>query len=285
MTATLVTTFPPLRRRLAGAGGLVFYSCIGIVAITAVIAVIGPWIAPYDPNQTDVLAASKGISPAHWLGTDSLGRDIFSRALAGAQQSFAGPALIVLISGTAGTAIALFSAWQGGAIDRAITRALNVMFSVPGILVAVLTAAVLGAGFLGPVLALGIVYTPFIARVVRSVAVVERKRGYVESLQLAGASSLRIGLRHILPNLTPIILAQTTYGFGAALVDFSVISFLGLGVQRPTAEWGVMVAEGRAELLNGAMLQSGVAGSLIVVTVVAFNVLGAKIATNLEGRS
>lgn len=161
---------------------------------------------------------------------------------------------------------------------------LNVMFSVPGILVAVLASAVFGAGFWAPVLALGLVYTPYVARVVRSVAIRERQRGYVESLQLAGMSSWRICWRHLVPNVLPIVLAQATYGFGSALADFAAISFIGLGIQPPASEWGVMVSDGRSELLDGAMLQSLVGGTLIVVTVIVFNVLGAQLSSRSGGR-
>src|SRR5204863_3189126 len=127
----------------------------------------------------DILAARQGFSGQHLLGTDSLGRDILSRALTGARLSLTAPALIVVISAILGTALAIFSAWHGGVVDRMVNRVLNVMFSVPGILVAVLASAVFGAGFWAPVLALGIVYTPYVARVVRSVAVRERQRAYV----------------------------------------------------------------------------------------------------------
>jgi peptide/nickel transport system permease protein len=255
-----------------------------LAAVLTLIAIIGPWIAPYDPNAIDIAASGQGPSAQHRLGTDSLGRDILSRALTGARMSFAGPALIVLISATLGTALAIFAAWHGRWVDRMSNRVLNVMFSVPGILVAVLSSAIFGAGFWAPVLALGIVYTPYMARVVRSVAIRERQRGYVESLQLANMSSWRICTRHLGPNVIPIVLAQATYGFGMALADFAAISFIGLGIQPPTSEWGVMVSEGRSELLNGDPQQSVVAGTLIVITVVTFNVLGAQLATRSGGR-
>ncbi|WP_433519546.1 ABC transporter permease [Nonomuraea sp. CA-143628] len=275
---------PSTRRRSAGAGHPMLLVSGVTAALLTALAIVGPWLAPYEADATDVLAASQGPTAHHWLGTDSLGRDILSRALTGARLSFAGPAMIVLISAVLGTALALFSAWHGGWVDRTCNRLLNVMFAVPGILVAVLSSAVFGAGFWAPVLALGVVYAPYMARVVRSMAVRERHRGYVESLQLAGMSPVRIGVRHLLPNVFPILLAQATYGFGTALADFAAVSFLGLGIQPPQAEWGVMVAEGRSELLDGAVQQSAVAGTLIVVTVVAFNVLGAQLAARYGGR-
>ncbi|MFF0698535.1 ABC transporter permease [Streptomyces tendae] len=272
------------RRRLAAMKDPALIATALVAGALTLLAVIGPWITPHDPDATDVLASSQGPSAQHLLGTDSLGRDILSRALAGARLSFAGPAMIVLISSVLGTAIAIFSAWHGGWIDRMVNRILNVMFSVPGILVAVLSSAVFGAGFWAPVLALGVVYTPYMARVVRSLAIRERHRGYVESLQLAGMPSRQICLRHLVPNVMPIVVAQGTYGFGSALADFAAVSFIGLGIQPPQAEWGVMVSDGRSELLDGALQQSLVAGTLIVVTVVAFNVLGAQLSSRAGGR-
>lgn len=249
----------------------------GMCILMALVALLGPLLAPYPPDQTDVLSASQGPSAEHWLGTDSLGRDLLSRALVGARMSFAGPGIIVLTSAVFGTVLAIYAAWHGGWIDTVLNRLLNVIFAVPGVLVAVLASAVFGAGFWAPVLALSVVYTPYYARVVRSAAVRERNMPYVEGLQLAGVSSWRICTRHILVNVSPIVLAQGTIAFGTALVDFAAVSFLGLGVQPPTAEWGIMVAEGRSELLNNAPQQSLVAGSLIVLTVVAFNVLGERL--------
>ncbi|XVU27861.1 ABC transporter permease [Actinoplanes sp. CA-054009] len=272
------------RSRFAAMGQPALIASALLAGTLTLLALVGPWIAPYDPDATDVLSANLGPSGQHLFGTDSLGRDILSRALTGARLSFAGPAMIVLISTVLGTAIAIFSAWHGGWADRMINRGLNVMFAVPGILVAMLASAVFGAGFWAPVLALGVVYTPYLARIVRSVAIRERHRPYVESLQLAGMSSWRIGVRHLTPNVLPMVVAQATYGFGSALADFAAISFIGLGIQPPQAEWGVMVAEGRAEILDGAIQQSLVAGTLIVLTVIAFNVLGAQLSTRSGGR-
>ena len=249
----------------------------GTCLLMALVALLGPFLVPYPPNQTDVLNASQGPSAAHLLGTDGLGRDLLSRALVGARMSFAGPGIIVLTSAFFGTLLAIYAAWRGGLVDTILNRLLNVMFAVPGILVAVIASAVFGAGFWAPVLALSLVYTPYYARVVRSAAVRERHMPYVEGLQLAGISSWRICTRHILVNVAPIVLAQGTVAFGTALVDFAAVSFLGLGVQPPTAEWGIMVAEGRSELLNNAPQQSLLAGALIVLTVIAFNVLGERL--------
>jgi peptide/nickel transport system permease protein len=245
------------------------------------IALFGPLLAPYDPLETDVLAANQGPSFEHLLGTDSLGRDILSRLLVGARLSFLGPTIIVLLSVTFGTLIALCAAWWGGAFDATVNRILNVMFAIPGILLAVIAVAVFGPGFWAPVLALSAVFIPYIARVIKSSAMQERRRPYVEAFQLAGMHPVRINLLHILRNLLPLVLAQTTLSFGAALIDFGALSYLGLGIPQPTPEWGAMINAGRSEMLAGNMQQTLAAGTIIVLTVVAFNLLGERITRQL----
>jgi peptide/nickel transport system permease protein len=256
----------------------IFGALCGILVLTAV---FGAVIAPYAPDQTDILAAGQGPSAQHLLGTDALGRDILSRLLVGARLSFAGPAVIVAVSCVLGTAVAIFSAWHGGWIDRIVSRLLDVMFAVPGILVAVLAAAILGAGFWAPVVGLSIVYVPYIARVVRSAAVRQRHLSYVEACQLAGLSAWHICTRHVLRNVAPLVVAQATLGFGWALADFGATSFLGLGVQPPQAEWGLLVSDGRSDLLSGSVQQSLCAGLLIVLAVVSFNIVGERLAARI----
>ena len=255
-----------------------------VCSALVLLALLGPFLTPYPHDQTDITAASQGPSAQHLLGTDALGRDILSRLLTGARLSFAGPGLIVAVSTTVGTTIAIWSAWHGGLLDKGMNRLLDVMFAVPGILVAVLAAAVFGSGFWAPVVALSIVYVPYVARVVRSAAVRERHLPYVEACLLAGMRPFRICSRHILRNVAPIALAQGTIGFASALMDFAAISFLGLGVQPPAAEWGLMVSDGRSELLDGAAQQSLSAGVMVVLTVVAFNVLGERVSRRIGGR-
>jgi peptide/nickel transport system permease protein len=256
----------------------VFAALCGILVL---LAVFGAALAPYTPDQTDILAAGQGPSAQRLLGTDTLGRDILSRLMAGARLSFAGPAIIVVVSSVAGTAIAIFSAWHGGWLDQVISRALNVGFAVPGILVAVLAAAIFGVGFAAPVIALSLVYIPYIARVVRSAALRQRHLPYVEACRLAGLSGWHICTRHVLRNVAPLVVAQASMAFGWALADFGATSFLGLGVQPPLAEWGVLVSDGRSDLLNGAGQQSVGAGLLIVLTVVSFNIVGERLAARI----
>lgn len=160
-----------------------------------------------------------------------------------------------------------------------MARALDIVFAFPSLLIAILAVAVAGRGLTGPVIALSIVYVPYIARVVRSVALRERNLPYVDACRMLGFSGWRICTRHILPNVRGIIAAQATVAFASALMELAAVSFIGLGVQSPTAEWGVMVADGSSELLNGYAQQSLAAGGAIIVTVVAFSVLGERLTT------
>ncbi|MFJ8025410.1 ABC transporter permease [Streptomyces sp. NPDC096311] len=238
--------------------------------------------APHSPSATDILGANLTASGDHLLGTDPLGRDIYSRLLYGARLSLLGPAIVVCAATLFGTSLAIASAWWGGRLDRVIARGVDVLFAFPALLVAILAVAIFGHGLWAPVVALAIAYTPYLARVVRTVAVRERSLPYIDALHLAGLSGWRICTRHILPNVLPMVRAQATIGFGSALVDLAGISFLGLGVQAPDAEWGLMVSDGRSALLNGYPMESISAGFMIIVTVVAFNVLGERLAQRSE---
>lgn len=253
-----------------------------VCAVLVILAIIGPWIAPYPPDATDILAANQGPSAAHLLGTDSLGRDILSRLLWGARVSYSAAALIVVFSMLAGCAIALLSAWFGGPVNLGVGGALNVMIAVPGILVALIAVTVLGTGFWAPVVAMSIASAPYVARLIRSSALVERRKPYIEALSISGISAARINI-HIFRGLSTLILAQTTFGFGVALLEFGALSFIGLGIQAPTAEWGAMVVAGRSELLAGNMQQTLAAGAMIVISVVAFTLLGERMGRVLGG--
>jgi peptide/nickel transport system permease protein len=245
-------------------------------------AVLAPWLAPFPPNQGNILAANLGPSGAHWFGTDQLGRDILSRLLVGARLSLLGPTIIILSATFTAVALAVSSVWIGGWFDQGVARLLDLLFAFPGLLLAILAVAMLGSGLIAPVLALTLAYTPYIARVVRTVALRERHLAYVESCQVVGFSGWRICVRHLVPNVSPIVLAQATIAFGSALVDLAAISYLGLGVQPPQAEWGLMVSDGQSALLNGSPWESLSACVLIIIVVLCVNVLGERIAQRSE---
>lgn len=278
---TAITAIPLLRSR-ASAFDPTLVIVVPIVVALVAMAIVGPFFAPYPPSQTDVLDANAAWSSAHWLGTDALGRDILSRALYGARLSLLSPALVVALAAVLAAACALAAAWHGGWVDKLVTRVFDFLFAFPGLLLAVLAVSVFGVGLTAPVIAITLTYVPYIGRVVRVVALRERHSPYVQACSLAGIPAWRIITRHLLPGLLPMIRAQATVSFGAALTDLAAVSFIGLGVQPPTAEWGVMVAEGQASLLNGHPAQSLAAGGLIVLTVVAFNVLGERLTRREE---
>ncbi|MEV4036306.1 ABC transporter permease [Streptomyces umbrinus] len=283
---TTKATLPLAARlpRLRGADPVLVLSA-GWCLLVAVIAVFAPLLAPYDPSRTDILAAGQGISAQHWFGTDSVGRDIFSRVLHGARLSLFGPVLVVLISTVVGTALAVACAWFGGWFDRVLSQVFDIIFAFPALLLAVLAVVYFGPGLLAPVIALAVAYTPYIARVVRSAALRERQLPYIESCSMAGLSGRRICVRHILPNVLPLIRAQAVISLGTSLMDIGGISFVGLGVQPPNAEWGLMVADGRTALLDGKPQESLAAGFMIILTVVAFNMLGERLAERAEAKA
>jgi peptide/nickel transport system permease protein len=284
-TPTVVLDQARTRRRRVAGNQIVFWVCSAIVGIAILMAVFGPILSPDDPNASNLANAFVGPVQGHALGFDSQGRDLLSRVLTGARTSMAGPFLVVLVSMAAGTALAITAAWVGGWVDSVISTILDILFSFPAILLAVLAAAVFGAGITAPTLALGAAYTPYIARVLRGAALRERAREYIAACEVQGIGALAICARHLAPNLLPLIVAQATLTFGYAMVDFAAISYIGLGVQPPTADWGVMVSSGQAGVLQGYPLESLTAGGAIVVVVVAVNLLGERLASrDTEGR-
>jgi len=272
------------RRRRFASNNVLVIACGAVIAVAVFLAIFGPLLAPHDPNAANLANAYVGPVAGHALGYDSQGRDLLSRLLTGARTSIAGPFLVVLVSMVAGSVLAVTAAWAGRWVDASISTVLDILFAFPAILLAVLAAAVFGAGLTAPTLALAIAYTPYIARVLRGAALRERAREYVDACEVQGLSAVAICARHLIPNLMPLIVAQATLLFGYAMVDFAAISFIGLGVQPPTADWGVMVASGQAGVLQGYPLESLTAGLCIVVVVVAVNLLGERLAADSEAR-
>lgn len=257
--------------------GAVGMASAAVLLIAVVSAVIGPYVTPNDPNLPNLSLDFIGPSGSHLLGYDFQGRDVFSRLLAGAQSSMLGPLAVVALSVFAGVVLALVSAWRRGSVDTVVSSALDILFAFPAILLAVLATAVFGRGLTAAVLALAVAYTPYIARVLRGAALRERSRPYVAALEVQGASALAICARHLLPNMGALIVAQATILFGYAMVDLAAISFLGLGVQPPTANWGVVIAENQGGIPQGYPLPALSAGIAVVVVVIAVNLLGERL--------
>lgn len=269
----------PRRRAYAvlrgtGAAGLV---SAAVIAIATVVAIFGPMLAPFSPVAANLSLTFVGPSASHPFGFDFEGRDVFSRLLAGAQSSMLGPLAVVVGALLVGTLLAVVAAWRRGSADAVISSGLDILFAFPGILLAVLAAAVFGVGLLAASVALMIAYTPYVARVLRGAAMKERGQPYVAALEVQGASGASICLRHIVPNMMPLIVAQATIMFGWAMVDLAAISFLGLGVQPPTPNWGFMISENQIGIPQGYPLPAIAAGVCIVLVVIAFNVLGERL--------
>jgi len=266
-------------RRRALRPGWVETICLTVILGLVVVVVFGPLLAPYSPNAIDAFAISAPPSATHLLGTDDVGRDLLSRLIIGARPTLLGATLIIAMSATAGTILALIAAWFGGGVDWVVSRNLNLLFAFPGLLLAILATAVFGAGLTGPVIALSLAYTPYFGRVVRSAALRERRMAYVDAASVQGVSSTRIALRHILPNVGGLIVVQASVNFGYVVIDLAAVSFLGLGVQPPTADWGEMISEGQQAILSGTPYEVIWAGAAILITVLAVTVLGNRLAS------
>ncbi|HEY1640336.1 MAG TPA: ABC transporter permease [Streptosporangiaceae bacterium] len=279
MTASALVPVEPARRRLGllretGPAGLI---SAAVIAAATVVAVFGPLLAPDDPDLPNLSLAFVGPITGHLLGFDFQGRDLLSRLLAGGQSSMLGPLAVVILAMVTGSVLAVTAAWRRGATDAVISSGLDILFAFPGILLAVLATTVFGAGLPAASAALAVAYMPYVARVLRGAALKERSQPYVAALEVQGASAASICLRHLLPNMAPIIVAQATIMFGYAMVDLAAISFLGLGVQPPAPNWGVMISENQAGILQGYPLPALAAGACIVAVVIAFNVLGERL--------
>jgi peptide/nickel transport system permease protein len=279
VTASALVPVEPARRRLGllretGPAGLI---SAAVIAAATVVAVFGPLLAPDDPDLPNLSLAFVGPITGHLLGFDFQGRDLLSRLLAGGQSSMLGPLAVVILAMVTGSVLAVTAAWRRGATDAVISSGLDILFAFPGILLAVLATTVFGAGLPAASAALAVAYMPYVARVLRGAALKERSQPYVAALEVQGASAASICLRHLLPNMAPIIVAQATIMFGYAMVDLAAISFLGLGVQPPAPNWGVMISENQAGILQGYPLPALAAGACIVAVVIAFNVLGERL--------
>ncbi|MFF6868393.1 ABC transporter permease [Streptomyces sp. S1] len=281
---TAVLTRRPGLSRIRAARSPLYLTCLGLVVLVTAAALLAPWAAPHDPNAVDLGDALAGPSAGHPLGMDAAGRDTLSRLLLGARTSLLGPLGVVALSTLAGVAVGTAAAWRGGWLDSALSRSTELVFAFPGMLLAILIISVYGEGLLAPVLALSLAYLPYVSRLTRSLVLAERARPYVSAYRVQGHSALQICLRHVLPNIAPVVLAQSTINFGYALMDLAGLSFLGLGVPALTPDWGRMVFDGQTAVQHGYPLSAILPCLLIVLTVVAFNVVGERWADRVARR-
>jgi peptide/nickel transport system permease protein len=257
--------------------GVLTVGCLVWVAVVLVWALVVPLVSPHDPTAGNIVDRYLPASTEHWLGTDQAGRDLFTRLAYGARSSIVAALAVAALTATLGSTLALVAVWWGGLVDDLVSRLLDFLFAFPNLLLAVLAVAIFGARVETAVVALAIGYTPYSARVIRSVALRERTMPYVRSAELQGIPGPVITVRHLLPNVRQQIVTGATINFGYGMIDLAALSFLGFAVQPPDADWGLMVSEGQASLLAGYPAESLYAGACIVATVAALGYLGEKL--------
>lgn len=254
-----------------------------IVIFLLALAVFAPLIAPKDPTDGELKDSLAPPGQGYVLGADKNGRDVLSRLIYGSRTAVGGAVLVVLISEIIGVPLGVWAAYRGGWIDETVTRVWDMLLSFPPLLLTFAVVAAFGPGLPKAAFALGILYVPFIARVVRSVTLVQKEMAYTEAARALGYGQGRIVMRHILPNcLSPVIIVSTI-DIAYALLDLAALSFLGLGVQPPTPDWGTMLSEGQLVLLTAPHLALA-SGLSIVLAVLGFNLLGDGLRDVLDPR-
>lgn len=274
----MIDTLARLVRTPQGAIGL------AMVAVAVLFVGLGPWLAPFPAEGLHPLARYKPPNELNWLGTDQYGRDILSRLLHGARTTITMAVLATLIGTFAGAVIGTSSAFLGGRFDEAIMRTVDAVMSVPSLLFALLIVNLLGKSEVNALVAVGIAFTPSMARITRSVALAVGKQDYVNAAIARGEAGFYIVLREMLPNVIAPVIVEMTIRVSFAVMLFATLSFLGLGAQPPAPEWGLMVSEGRRFMhLSGWMI---VWPSLAIAFVaIGFNLLGDGLRDALNPRT
>jgi peptide/nickel transport system permease protein len=245
-----------------------------LLILIVIAALVGPILVPHDPLASETASALRPPSAQHWFGTDQLGRDIFSRVIVATRLDLfiavASVVLVFLMGGLAGVAAGYFGGWT----DRIVGRIADTIMAFPLFVLAMGIVAALGNTVQNIILATAIVNFPLYARVARAEANVRREAGFVQAARLSGNSELRILLGHILPNIMPIMIVQMSLTMGYAILNAAGLSFIGLGVRPPTAEWGIMVAEGAGFMVSGEWWIALFPGLALMLAVFCFNLLG-----------
>jgi peptide/nickel transport system permease protein len=253
---------------------LVTLGAFALFTAFVLLAVLGPFIAPYDPLATDTARAMQPPSLSHWFGTDSLGRDILSRIIVATRLDFGIAVAAVALSFVFGIALGLAAGFFGGWWDRIILRLADTIMAFPLFVLAMGIVAALGNSVANIVYATAIINLPFYIRVARAEANVRRNAGFVEAARLAGNSDWRILSHHIFPNILPPAMVQVSLNMGWAILNAAGLSFIGLGVRPPIPEWGIMVAEGATYIISGEWWVAFFPGMVLMLAVFCFNLLG-----------
>ena len=267
------TLTPPRKWRPAWLRSPLTVAGLVLVALLILIAVFAPVIAPADPINQILSSRLKPPSAVNWLGTDQLGRDMLSRMIYGARISLLIGIVVVGISASVGTFVGLTAGYAGGWLDEILMRVTDTFFAFPALILAMAISGALGPSLTNAMIAIAVVSWPVYARLIRAQVLSLREREYVEAARSLGASSQQIVWQHILPNCLAPLMVQATFDLGGAILSAAGLSFIGFGTQPPTAEWGVMISEGRNYIATQPWL-SLFPGLAILFTVAAFNLIG-----------
>jgi len=254
------------RNKLAMAGG-------AVLALLALLAAAAPLVAPYDYAALDMSVMHASPSAAHWFGADQLGRDILSRVIYGARYSLSLGVLAMLVSNSIGIALGSLAGYFGGAVDNLILRFMDILQSIPGMLLAIVVSTVLGSGYMNTVLAMSIGGIPMVVRLLRASILRIRKEEYLEAAVSINCSTPRIIARYIFPNSYSPLLVSATMGIGNTIMGAAALSYIGLGIQPPMAEWGAMLSGARGYIRDYPH-EIIFPGLFIMITVLAFNLIG-----------
>jgi peptide/nickel transport system permease protein len=268
-------------RRFAGRPS----ALLGLVLLSAmiVLALLAPLISRYNPDAIDVSMLNQDPSAAHWFGTDYLGRDMWARVVYGGRVSLPAGLGVVIIAFGVGVPLGLIAGYGGKLLDELIMRLVDVLLSIPGILLAIGVLAILGTGLTSAVVAIGVASIPGFARISRASALQVREMGYVEASRAQGAGSLRILVRHILPNIVDPLIVLATLSLGSAILATAALSFLGLGSQPPTSDWGTLLSNGYEHMFQ-SWSEVTFPGLAIAISVLGINLLGDGLTDALNPR-
>ncbi|MEM6520895.1 MAG: ABC transporter permease [Cyanobacteria bacterium P01_C01_bin.70] len=253
---------------------LITFSAFGLFLVFVLFAIFGEAIAPYDPLASNAAVALQPPSADHWFGTDQLGRDILSRVIVATRLDLGIAVIAVALSFLVGSLLGTCAGYFGGWSDRIISRCIDTLMAFPLFVLAMGLVAALGNTVTNIIYATAIINLPLYTRVVRSEILVRREAGFVEAARLTGNSEWRIMIRHLFPNVLPVMMVHISLNMGWAILNAAGLSFIGLGVQPPTAEWGIMVAEGATYIVSGEWWLALFPGTVLMLAVFCFNLLG-----------
>jgi len=276
-----ISEFQRFRRVFFGRRVVIFGFVIIVVLIIA--AIFAPLLAPYDPYQQDLKSALQHPNAAHWLGTDEIGRDVLSRLIYGTRTSLMVGVVAVGVAALIGVTLGLISGYFGGWLDTIVMRVIDALMAIPGLVLALVFAAMLGGGLLNIMIAIGIAMVPTYCRLMRGQVLSVKQSDFILAAHSLGSNDIRIMLRHILPNCLPPLIVLITLQLGMAILTEAGLSYIGIGIAPPGAAWGSMVNEGYKFLQINPVL-SFAPGMSIMLVVLAFNLVGDGLRDALDPR-